>query len=1404
MMAYKIQISSSLRANLPLLDVGEFCLCTDTKELFIGTLEGNMQIGNKDEIGFLYELNTETTSNLVYALNELLEKYNSVPIVKESLNNGNILLDDIEVQVYEDSNIRQSLEEKAPLTHTHTLYDIEDVDSENRTHGSVLTFDDNLGKFISKQIPTFNTTKLDNLEDVDTTTVPPGEGDVLTYEAGGWKPKSIEIVSQPNGNYTPPYIIELQRWDIKSDGSSPLNTTIGINNALTWAKSKGYNHVILPNGLYKLKIIPFVYENEIALSFTCINMVSDMHFQMADGCVLELEGNGSPNYSIFQVKGKRNVKISGGKIIGDRKSHYYDIEVQFERGGVNPDGSLNNDMNYLRSKVIDRYEHPGLLNNFRLWEISGINAANGYSFYQYKDSISNSTYVGYRDNGGFAPLSPTGRGWLLQPDINANNKMIFTINIANNPLSDEQVSSIRAKIDNGKFTHEWGQGIEIAGSNHVEIEGIEICDCTGDAISTGWLTYRTDSRLYTQEEMGSHIRIQGCDIHHCRRQGITLAASNDVIVSNNKIHHIGRDDDGMTSNFRSGISPMFGIDIESMVGESNIPYKFPYYNREGLELNFRILISNNHIYHNERGHFVNADGNHVTLSKNLFEGWNVGGISSYPTNMYIKYLDNTLINTELVIKGDDYVSGIIGHNSNLKLMDVRGASIQNIRLKNGLFYGNANYGYFGSPSVNVETSTFTVNNHNMGNTAKIIFEQWAGKVPTGISVDKIYYVKNRTVNTFQVSETENGPPVIFYDSGEWGFSVNRYEYGRCYINNVVVERDWNTGGTNSGFGVIAPGCVIRNVTIKNHLVNINGNGSNTYVGRPLIIDGLKLIDSGGNIRDCSITNSEFVRNRSKSMSPDLRFGEIPYTENKVRIKNCLFQNIDVILINSVVSDSSFYNVRLSKSDNISVSQVIQSYLEKSTIDAYWLEKTQSYTFARNTFNNVSTNINRNPNTTVLIDNIDIKDSIADIASPTITVNPIGGIYNFNQSVSINTDKPSTIYYTLNGTLPTVTSTVYTSPVSITDSTTLNVMAIDNINNQRKVKSIRYNIDKIPPFDVTNLTAVPYNDRILLSWDPSSSSDVKTYEILTDNGSTQTTATSFTVENLLSSTQYTFSIVAIDLAGNQSNGISITVSTSEDSTPPVEISNLTASSITSSTIGLTWVASSSTDLESYKILLNGELYVDGISLNNYSITGLLPDHIYTITVISKDTNGNSSQGVSIEVRTTNNGGNYVKDGLIYFQENLNNSIIVPNPNSYFMENEPFTLSFTTVISKHKDLIGQYQLGGIENKLRFHRDGNSSFKFDLWGENNTNFSIQSPNYTDDTIQYHIVIVRNNNSVTMLVNNNIVRQSTLKSNFRIKQSSLPLVLGSTNTIIKNIAYYNRALAESELTQNFVSLTS
>jgi hypothetical protein len=784
---------------------------------------------------------------------------------------------------------------------------------------------------------------LGDLDDLDLTTNLPIGNDVLTYDSiqSKWVPKTPVFPNAENNSNS--YVIELGRWNIKNDGTDSLVTTKGINDALFWAKTQGYSHIVLPEGIYKLRIDP--------TSFSCIIMQSGMHFEMANGCTLELEPNSSPRYRVFEVKGVKNAKISGGKIIGDKKKHVYELGIKFVRGGVNADGSLNNNANFIRSEVIDRYKNPGLLRTFRLWSIPNINAST-YSFYQYKDTVSSNTLVGFRNNGGVAPAAPTGRGWFAP--IEDANKMVFMIDMTSSPLSDSQIEQINAKVDSQSYTHEWGQGIEIAGSNHIEIANVEISDCTGDAISTGWLEHKLNPVDYTQEDMGSNIYIHRCNLHHCRRQGISLTGSNDTYIFDNKIHHIGKADDGVTVD---GTAPMFGIDIESMWSQSNIPTWRPELNQQGLELNTRIYIYNNHIYNNARGHFVNADGINVVVESNTFEGYNVGGISSYSNNWYVKYLNNTFIGCELWVEGDNFVNGAVCNNANIKLFDVKGAVIKNCHIKNGLFYGSSVYGYFGTPSVDVATGTFTYNAaHGMGNGAKICFEQWVGKVPTGININKLYYTVNVTSTSFQVAETLDGTPVAISDAGVGGFNISRYDYGRCYISNITLERDWRKDTSlESNFQVILTGGVIKNITVKNYDVSIRPIAN--YAGRPITVEGLTLIEGTAWLECCNISNGKFMKAKAKRIGGDITFGstDVKYTR-RINAAHCLFQNVDVNFEGNVVmTDSTFIKSGIGKSGGGSgFSTLLTSYLEDSKINLYWLTKPNHMTIAKCIFNNVTT------------------------------------------------------------------------------------------------------------------------------------------------------------------------------------------------------------------------------------------------------------------------------------------------------------------------------------------------------------------------------------------------------------------------------------------------------------------
>ncbi|OXM85198.1 pectin lyase [Paenibacillus rigui] len=760
------------------------------------------------------------------------------------------------------------------------------------------------------------------------------------------------------------YAIELDRWGIQNNGTDAETTTRGINDALVWAKSAGYNHVVLRGGTYLIQVDP---------NGTAIYMPSGMHFEMHHDCILQLAGNSFPNYRMIEMKGIRYAKVSGGKMIGDKAFHQYEMAVKFVRGGVNADGSLNDNPQFIRSQVIDRYANTGLLSTFRLWSINGITNTT-YSFYQYKDTVSKESFVNFRDNGGFAPAVPSGRGWF--DTIDKANKMIFTIDITSSPLTDAQIAGISAKVDNAYYTHESGLGIGILSSNYIEIADMEILDCTGDAILTGIGVYYDDPSQYTQEEMGQHIYIHGCDLHHCRRQGISLCGSNDVYVFNNTIHHIGYMEDSLTSDFRNGTAPMFGIDVESMVSEGNIPYKSIYLNRDGLETNYRIAICNNYIHHNAKGHFVNADGTLVTLQNNTFEGYNVGGISSYPNQWYIQYIHNTFIGCQLVVSGNNVVNGAIFNSANLNLSNVQGAFIENVQIKDGLFNGSSIYGYFGAPAaVDVASGTFTYSAaHGMGNGAQISFEQWYGKVPSGISVDKLYYTVNITSTGFQVSETKGGTPVVITDAGVTGFSIGRYNYGRCYISNVTVERDWkdnNSYDAGSGFHLLMTGGVLNNIMVKNSSLSVKPPAA--YVGRPNVLESITLIESTANFESSSISNLKAMRIKTRAAGGDINLGASS-VYSRVNVDSGLFQGVQVNLGAAYLSNGTFLNAIIYKAESPTLSTVAHSYMENSSISLRWLTYEKSVILVKNIFNQTAVDVST---AVQLIENIDLNTRLTD-------------------------------------------------------------------------------------------------------------------------------------------------------------------------------------------------------------------------------------------------------------------------------------------------------------------------------------------------------------------------------------------------------------------------------------------
>ena len=95
-------------------------------------------------------------------------------------------------------------------------------------------------------------------------------------------------------------------------------------------------------------------------------------------------------------------------------------------------------------------------------------------------------------------------------------------------------------------THEFGFGICISASRNVLIQGVTIRDMTGDGI----ILEGSYAALADGGMLSSEVRILGCDISNCRRQGISVIGAENSEIAYNRIYDI------------KGTAPQFGIDVE--------------------------------------------------------------------------------------------------------------------------------------------------------------------------------------------------------------------------------------------------------------------------------------------------------------------------------------------------------------------------------------------------------------------------------------------------------------------------------------------------------------------------------------------------------------------------------------------------------------------------------------------------------------------------------------------------------------------------------------------------------------------------------------------------------------------------------------------------------------------------
>lgn len=189
-------------------------------------------------------------------------------------------------------------------------------------------------------------------------------------------------------------------------------------------------------------------------------------------------------------------------------------------------------------------------------------------------------------------------------------------------------------------------------------------------------------------------------------------------------------------------------------------------------------------------------------------------------------------------------------------------------------------------------------------------------------------------------------------------------------------------------------------------------------------------------------------------------------------------------------------------------------------------------------------------------------------------------------------------------------------------------------------------DTTAPTAPTHLTSPSQTaNTITLTWDPSYDQvGVAGYDVYRDQTLlTRIPGTTYTVAGLKPQTSYTFTVKAVDAAGNVSDpSAPLTVSTlalGTDTEAPTAPANLSVTARTDTTVTLKW--NPSTDnvaVTGYDIFQGDSLAgtVDGTT-TGYTVTGLKPQTAYTFSVKAKDAAGNVSPASNPVTVTTDASG-----------------------------------------------------------------------------------------------------------------------------------------------------------------------
>jgi len=710
------------------------------------------------------------------------------------------------------------------------------------------------------------------------------------------------------------YQIELSRWNIYNDGTHPIETTKGINDALIWAKGNGYNVFEIPSGTYLID-----KDNHI-------EMVGNMTFNMESGAILQKETNGYVGYKLMNIgPNAKNVLIKGGIYKGDKTSHdYYNGAVFWE-----PNKEY---------KVGDKVKRPNIEKDGWGYYYMAVQAGTSGSVepaWNWTKEASDNTVIwkpvarethehGYgiitsgAENVNFDGIKAvefTGDGMAiggmgsLIDEFYANDFKSGSVDSNGNLIADPT----KVRLENLKITHPYfdvqrtfqflhQKNMETEAYGYIAYfydgEGKFLSKIDSKELNTpvGWGVTpipkeakkmnvvfdvpSVNSNIYLEywmQGVSKNIIVKNSDFSFNRRQGITVGGGQDILIENNEIHD------------QKGAAPQSGIDLEA-----------------GYNLNNRVTIKNNHFYNNQAYDLILYDGRNAVVDGNRFDSKSIGlaisepfkyaeiknntfnGARIYAYN-YAHFTNNKMENAlaaflgkEIIIDGFQFSNTVV----NLASSEPFGIKANNITVKNTNKEMHAQFG--------INRNPIHVKNLNISGQAAL--DSFSGNATDGSIFDNLVvkdYTRVQLVRGTYNNCVFEAAPVSQYNG--WGPDVNNSGYYE--FNNCTFKSEGGGLGINSVHG--NPDSVI----VRNSTFILKGPkaGLSIAAGKKVVFENNKIFANGFTDSKkvlLSIGNGYWQKNE-------------PSKTGDVTIKgNVIETNIPVIGIQSIYSglDAKSYRI----------------------------------------------------------------------------------------------------------------------------------------------------------------------------------------------------------------------------------------------------------------------------------------------------------------------------------------------------------------------------------------------------------------------------------------------------------------------------------------------------------------